>query len=254
MGKVTVMENKERLQTLLVVLGIVAAVVAAASVIKPYQQGSSMIEYYCSPGALFLGIDIPDPFCALSVIGFFTVLILFVLIVISDAWIRGTNTAKGTIPNVFRRVRRFLTTTRNAKIIVLLVPVEDDYFLAVHNDELWLHADEVSAHSVFRLYLNEPKIEGNIKWYKDESKDAVVPIPRKSYALLHIATKASDRYFIHFTDRDFMLPIPNDVKPYYKTDVTISGFMSILGYKLKRVSLVKGAAVSFYNDGVVQLD
>jgi hypothetical protein len=254
MGKITDMENKERLQTLLVVLGIVAAVVAAASVIKPYQQGSSMIEYYCSPGALFLGIDIPDPFCALSVIGFFTGLMLFVLIVIGVVWISGTNTAKKTIPNVFRTIRHFLTATRLAKITVLLVPVENDYFLTVHNDESWLRADEVTAHSVFRLYLNEPKIEGNIKWFEGGSKAAEVPIPRKSYALLHVATKASDGYIIHFTDRDFIFPIPNDVKPYYKIDVTISGFMSILGYKLKRVRLAKDAAVSFYNDGVVQLD
>jgi hypothetical protein len=213
-----------------------------------------MIEYYCSPGALFLGIDIPDPFCALSVIGFFTVLILFVLIVVGDVWIRGTNRAKKTIPNVFRTVRRFLTATRNADIVVLLVTAENEYFLAVRNDEYWLRANEVAARSVFRLYLNEPKIEAHIKWYKDGSKDAAIPIARKNSALLHIATKASDRYVIHFTDRDFMFPIPNDVKPYYKIDVTISGFMSFLGYKLKRVSLVKGAVVSFYNDGVVQLD
>jgi hypothetical protein len=216
------MKNKERLQTILIVLGIIAAVVAAASVIKPYQEGSSMIEYYCSPGALFLGADIPDPFCALSVIAFFTVSILLVLICIGYALIRGTNTARETITNVFRGLRRFLAATRNAKVIVLLVPVENDYFLAVHNDEAWLRADEVTAHSIFRLDLNEPKIEGNIKWHKDGPKDAAIPIPRKSYALLHVATKASDRYVIHFTDRDFMFPIPNDIKPYYKIDVTIN--------------------------------
>lgn len=204
------------------ILATIGTVLGVVSLISSPLYESNLVEYYCASGSLFLGRDLSKFFyCGWIVylvhfIGFMLFLLLLALLI--DCIV--------LLFKFIKRKYRQYKSGREAKIIVVAAKVENECIVAICNDELFFRADDVSVRSRFiffdRLY------DGNIK-LPNNAKNSIGP---KKKILIHYASISDKKFIIHIND-DEVFPIP-DQEPYIFR-LTISGSMSILGLKIKRV-------------------
>ena len=126
--------------------------------------------------------------------------------------------------------------------------MDNEYFVAIVNNEIFFQADNVIASARFDW------IGSQIRWNKDESKDNTISIPRKKYKVLHYATIIENKIVVHVVDGDKAYPFPNSVNDYYAFPFTINGSMSFLGFKIKRIKFEKYVDVYIYNDGRIEAE
>jgi hypothetical protein len=137
---------------------------------------------------------------------------------------------------------------RNARLLMFSVQVENKYYISVHNEEFLYRLDSITVNSKFKNMEGE-NVDKNAKWFGDNSNSVAASITRKKSKLLHIATVSDGKLIIHLIGGDEVFPFPNTIIPYYVIPLVISGSVSFLNRKIKKIRVSVSESVYIYNDG-----
>ena len=218
-----------------------------------------MIEFHCSPANphYFIVWNVStNPGCSLIVSIAYIVIGVTVLLLIFLLVTTVTDGLDWVLRTAMREINRRFVDVRVAKLFFVAVPVETEgkteILIAVRNEEFWLQADEIAVNSKF-IDSRNWKIDNDIRWAESVSQNNTISIPRKRHKSLHFATIDIDKLIIHFVDGDEAFPFPNTENSYYVHPLIMSGSMTFLGYKVKRVFPEIRNEVLVYNNKQVKI-
>ena len=137
---------------------------------------------------------------------------------------------------------------RDARLLLFSVQVENRYYVSVHNEEFLFHIDNVTVNSEFKNMENV-KVDKKVKWRNNDLEVDAVSIPRKKYKMFHIATVSEGKLIVHLIGSDEIFPFPNTIIPYYVIPLVVSGSVSFLNRKIKKIRVAISESIYIYNDG-----
>lgn len=217
--------------------------------------GVNLIDHYCSPNSLFLGINFSQtpfsPYCGFIVIFIHVTgvwVLLFTLALLADG-------IALLIKRIMRETKLFFSVVRPANFMIVRTVIENEVYVVVHNDEFWLQAEDVYVETEFSWNFDPNHIKGKIKWDNKDDKDGLTTISRKKHKLLHFVTLdiENNNLIMNFVNgRSEIFPLPDSENPVFKFPITISGKMYFLNKYIEKVMLFipKTVVISYTTDAI----
>ncbi len=221
-----------------------ATLVSAVVIPLANSDEGGMISNYCVQGRPFMELHLQEyELCGVWVTLGFVVLFIAGLMIIGFIGAAIADSIKWGLPRVRKGLIRFINRTRPANLLLVPCVVNDEIYVAVKNEELFLGARNVYGYTEFAW--NYDPYKGRIPWKDSSTVNGELYIPRKEYRTLHFATidKSNNTLVLHRIEGDIIFPLPSQEHRGYKFPLTISGSMFFFRWRYKKVDLRMGRLI-----------